>query len=174
MITYKSNLAAGLVFTVFILGCVHGTISTSYDQQPHYFYDMSKHFGNTMHFDESNEGYRFEYCPDNTCESLRTQDKSNKLEFQDFAFLYIFYLSSYNYDELKNFRDNVKDTVQSEFVQKKLYGCIQKGEVDKAKCLIQTIAEQNGIIIEFVRYDENSKAVVKKDVSAEIMNLEVR
>ena len=99
-----------------------------------------------------------EFCPDNTCEIFRAPANSSMKKLNDFVYLYLFYASGYTYLEMSitdspPFRKSGRKYASS-VLRRNASGCKQTDELELASCILRSLANENGIQVAFVRYDE--------------------
>lgn len=105
-----------------------------------------------------------EFCPDNTCD-LFTGSKGVSLEsLKDFAYLYIYFFSDYY--QLEKWRGSKEPRlIAKQILSKPNYQvCKMENDEDAARCVLRQLAQKGQIKLYFVRYDENTRNIVSKDI----------
>ncbi|MDC8785901.1 hypothetical protein [Roseateles koreensis] len=103
-----------------------------------------------------------EYCPDNTCDVIRTSAKVDIDAFASLASAYYFYFSRYEY--LKQWQSDVG---LGHKIDKKLISLARQEECsglagkDLARCRLTGLERQSGLQILFIRYDEQSRSKLR-------------
>jgi len=87
---------------------------------------------------------------------------------KDAAYLYVYFFSTF-YD-LAKWRNQTESraTAQHVLLKPEYRNCKRDMEVDSARCLLLSLAQKGAIRLEFVRYDEGSRNVVKDDLVKEV------
>ncbi len=96
-----------------------------------------------------------EYCPDNTCEVFTAAGPADIQEIQDFAYVYLFTKSTYNY--LQQFRQRGRSGRVGAVLDRYSAGCQQVQAQEAARCVLSRLAAKYEIRVEFVRYDEGGR-----------------
>lgn len=100
-----------------------------------------------------------EYCPDNTCDVIRTSAKVDAVAFGILASSYYFYFSRYLY--LEQWQGDVE---RGKAVDAKLAALARKEKCselvgrDLARCLLRDLERRSGLQIFFVRDDERARS----------------
>jgi len=102
-----------------------------------------------------------EYCPDNTCEVVRAVGPVDAMEIQDFAYLYLFTSSPYNY--LKEFQQGTRSGRTGAVLDRYSSGCPQVSAQEAARCVLGRLGAKYEIQVEFVRYDEGERSIGSVD-----------
>ena len=110
-----------------------------------------------------------EFCPDyDTCDGLEASQAVSVATLKDAAYLYFYFFSTF-YD-LPKWRDQSGSRATAERVLSKpeYRNCKREMDVDTARCLLLGLAQKGAITLEFIRYDEGSRNVVKEDLVKEL------
>ena len=110
-----------------------------------------------------------EFCPDyDTCDGFEASAATSVATLKDAGYLYIYFFSTF-YD-LAKWRDQGESRATAERVLSKpqYRNCKREKEVDTARCVLLGLAKKDAIKLEFIRYDEGSRNVVKEDLVKEL------
>lgn len=103
-----------------------------------------------------------EYCPDNTCDVIKTSGKVDIDAFASLASAYYFYFSRYEY--LKQWQSDVE---RGHKIDTKLIALARQEECsglagkDLARCRLTSLERLSGLQILFIRYDERSRSKLR-------------
>lgn len=122
-----------------------------------------------VHLDST--GASAEYCPDNTCEVFRSDNKQAESSVADFALLYLYYVS--DYVALSEFRKSPEATRAADRLLNQLgkRACTKASRVETIKCVVRHLGRHHGISLLFVRYDEQVRSEVPKSLEQELSRL---
>lgn len=107
-------------------------------------------------------GYTWvEYCPDETCDVLRTRKRIQSREIKKIALAHLLYLSDYSY--LQDWKSDIKVKAEvDEFLTEEMSDdCRRLSGKDGSICVLRRLTRKFELEFIFVRYDEK-KAFVKK------------
>jgi hypothetical protein len=110
-----------------------------------------------------------EFCPDyDTCDGLEASTVISVATLKDAAYLYIYFFSTF-YD-LPKWRDQTGSRATAERVLSKpeYRNCKRDMDVDTARCVLLGLGKKGAVTLEFIRYDERSRNVVKEDLVKEL------
>jgi hypothetical protein len=110
-----------------------------------------------------------EFCPDyDSCDGFEASPATSVATLKDAGYLYIYFFSTF-YD-LAKWRDHAEWRATAERVLSKpeYRNCKRDMEVDSGRCVLLGLAQKGAIRLEFVRYDEGSRNVVKEDLVKEL------
>jgi hypothetical protein len=95
-----------------------------------------------------------EYCPDQTCDVVRTRHRIKNEDLQGFALAYFFLVSEYTYlDEWKR-NDQLKEEVKNFLKSKSKKRCENFNDREQSLCNLRALAEAYRIEFIFIRHDE--------------------
>lgn len=99
-----------------------------------------------------------EYCPDNTCDVIRTRKNANVDDFKILAVAYFFYFSPFEY--LKEWKTDVEirrvlNTKLADLGSRNACSALEGKEL--ARCRLSELERRSGLQILFVRYDEGTR-----------------
>lgn len=103
-----------------------------------------------------------QYCPDNTCDVIRTSGKVDIYAFASLTSAYFFYFSRYEY--LKDWQGDVD---RGKAIDGKLTALAPHGACsgldgkDLASCRLTALERLSGLQILFIRYDERSRSKLR-------------
>jgi hypothetical protein len=110
-----------------------------------------------------------EFCPDfDTCDAFVAAPTVSIATLKDFAYLYVYFFS--DYFDLPQWRERpeARASAQRVLSQPEYRNCKRDGEFDTARCVLLGLSQKGGIRLEFVRYDEGARNVVRRDVVKEL------
>lgn len=122
-----------------------------------------------VHIDST--GVLVEYCPDNTCEVFRSDNKQAESSVADFAFLYLHYVSDYT--TLSGFRKSPEATRTAERLLNQLgqRACTKTSRAETIKCVVRHFGRRHGMSLFLVRYDEKVRNEIPKSLEEELSRL---
>jgi len=109
-----------------------------------------------------------EYCPDETCEVIRTRRPISRAEISGFALSYFFYVSDYSYLEAWKSNASVKEAADIFLNSHEQVRCSPKSGREYSICMLRDIADKHQIEILFVRHDERRVTVRRLERDAAI------
>lgn len=115
-----------------------------------------------------NKGKLLEFCPDNTCDGFITQESVPLPTLRDFAYLYIYFFSDYTYLEDWRATDGARNTAERVLSKPEYRNCKKDTSRESARCILLDLAQNGKIKLIFVRYDENQRNVVPRNLAGEI------
>jgi hypothetical protein len=132
---------------------------------------LKKVLGDAIAVHVDSTGASVEYCPDNTCEVFRSDNKQAESSVADFALLYLYYVS--DYAALSEFRKSPEATRAAERFLNQLgkRGCTKTSRMETIKCVVRHLGRHHGISLLFVRYDEQVRKKVPKSLEEELSRL---
>lgn len=132
---------------------------------------LKKVLGDAVAVHVGSTGALAEYCPDNTCEVFRSDNKRAEPSVADFAFLYLYYVS--DYAALSEFRKSPEATRAAERLLNQLgkRACTKASRVETIKCVVRHLGRHHDISLLFVRYDEQVRNEVPKSLEEELSRL---
>jgi hypothetical protein len=110
-----------------------------------------------------------EFCPDyDTCDGFEASAATSVATLKDAGYLYIYFFSTF-YD-LAKWRDQAESRATAERVLSKpeYRNCKREKEVDTARCVLLGLGQKGAIRLEFIRYDEGSRNVVRENLVKEL------
>lgn len=110
-----------------------------------------------------------EFCPDNTCDGFQVSDNVPLSELEDFAYLYVYFFSDYYV--LRDWRasSEAKDVADQVLGRPKYQRCkVEKTSLEFARCVLLSLSSNGRIKLLFIRYDENQRNVVHKDLQEQL------
>jgi hypothetical protein len=111
-----------------------------------------------------------EYCPDETCDVVRTRSKVSRRDFEMLALSYFLYASEYIYlREWKN-RAETKAQAEATFAEYDARVCSTEPGEARAKCVLKALASAYDVEVLFIRRDERRVSVDRKRLSAVLAN----
>lgn len=112
-----------------------------------------------------------EFCPDNTCDGFKAANEASLGDLRDFAYLYIYFFSDYYV--LEDWRGDAasKETADRVLSRSQYQNCKRESDLESAKCVLGTLSRNGRIELLFVRYDENKRNVVHKDIAKQLSKL---
>ena len=115
------------------------------------------------------KGRVLEFCPDNTCDGFKAAQGVTREELREFAYLYIYFLSDYAY--LREWREGAEARATSERVlsRPQYRGCRADSSITTARCALRLLSADGRIKLLFIRYDENHRNVVHRDLARELL-----
>jgi hypothetical protein len=115
-----------------------------------------------------NKGKLLEFCPDNTCDGFVAAPPVSVGELKDFAYLYIYFFSDYYV--LQDWRNQQEARKAAEAVLSKpeYRGCRGENGREAARCVLLDLSRDGRIKLIFIRYDENQRNVVHRDIAKEL------
>lgn len=100
-----------------------------------------------------------EYCPDNTCDVLRTSAEADPKVFATLGGAYYFYFSRYIYLEDWKRNENIRLVVEENLNRiKPEEVCGSLSGKRLAKCLLERLEKKYGLQVLFVRFDERGSS----------------
>lgn len=108
--------------------------------------------------------YSFEFCPDNTCDLFVRKNTIPSSSFGDFIYLYLYFFSDYYFLSDWRAKQEVTETMKSILNKRKYDGCHTPADKEKARCIGRYLSKNNRIKLYSIRYDENSKSVLQKNL----------
>lgn len=130
---------------------------------------LEEMFTDNIRFKKNNSSISIEYCPDNTCDKFSTTLENSSQKLSDFAYLYLYYVSSYIY--LKKFKNKTGKKYVSGIIKRNSDKCEDDSEIDLAKCTLKTLAKDYSIIVTFIRFDEGGSFEIPCDLNDELKRL---
>jgi hypothetical protein len=112
------------------------------------------------------KGRLLEFCPDNTCDGFVAGEDVSSIALRDFTYLYIYFLSDYYV--LQQWRSQAESKkVADRVLSKPEYrDCRNQKEPGEAgRCVMRQLSAGGKIKLIFVRYDENMRNVVPKNLA---------
>jgi hypothetical protein len=108
-----------------------------------------------------------EFCPDDTCHGF-VGSAVSVITLKDFAYLYLYFFSDYTY--LPAWRKRPESqTVAERVLSKPEYGnCKRNSDFDSARCVLLGLSQKGTVRLEFIRYDEGKRNVVREDIAKEL------
>ena len=127
--------------------------------------EIQKSFPGSIHMGVAGER-SIEFCPDNTCDLFTANQKVSMETLEGFAYLFLYFFSDYYVlDEWRTRKESV--LVARRILSKAPYQVCKIGdEEESARCLLRHLSEKNQIQLYAVRYDENTRSLVHKNVFA--------
>jgi hypothetical protein len=115
-----------------------------------------------------NNGRLLEFCPDNTCDGFVVAGTVSGNTLKDFAYLYEFFFS--DFVELEGWRSNqeAKSTAQKVLSKSEYSNCKNDSEREAARCVLRDLSRGGAIRLIFVRYDEGTRNVVRRNITEEL------
>ena len=100
-----------------------------------------------------------EYCPDETCDVIRTRDETDKTRFAGTALAYFFYVSNYSY--LKSWKESepLKRQVDAFLESQDTGMCSASDGRARSICILRSLADAVKLEILSVRHDERRTGV---------------
>jgi hypothetical protein len=125
--------------------------------------EIQKSFPDSIHMGAHGE-QSIEFCPDNTCDFFIATNKVPLETLEDFAYLFIYFFSDYYVlDKWRSRKEPI--LVARRILSKASYQVCKIGnEEESARCLLRHLSEKNQIQLYAVRYDENTRSLVHKNV----------
>ncbi|MDA1325908.1 MAG: hypothetical protein O3C34_14320 [Proteobacteria bacterium] len=117
--------------------------------------------------EKKNGKFTIEFCPDNTSDGFESSLDSSIEDLRNFAYLYLFYFSGYNFFESWRQQDFPNRVAQQILLSQRYSDCSGKSDKDTAGCILRSLAQTKGMKLYFVRYDEGARNVGPLDVTEE-------
>lgn len=164
--SYKVIMKVGLLVFLFHILPQEQTLAASDSTAL-----LRKTLGDAIAVHVDSTGASAEYCPDNTCEVFRSDNKQAGSSVADFAFLYLYYVS--DYAALSEFRKSPEATRAAGRLLNQLgkRACTKASRVETIKCVVRHLGRHHGISLLFVRYDEQVRKEVPKSLEEELSRL---
>jgi hypothetical protein len=111
-----------------------------------------------------------EFCPDyDTCDALAASSAVSVATLKDVAYLYIYFFS--NFFDLAKWRNRPESQATAERVLSKpeYRKCKRDTDFESARCVLLDLAQKSAIRLEFIRYDEGARNVVREDLAKELI-----
>jgi hypothetical protein len=120
----------------------------------------------------SNNLHIIEFCPDNTCEVIKSPDTNKLKDIKDFTYLYIYYASGLTLLATST-NDNAPffisgNKIATQILKNHAETCSQNTELELASCVLNNMARNNNITISFFRYDEGKQNVSRQNIESEL------
>ena len=109
-----------------------------------------------------------EFCPDNTCDGFEAASDVSKAELRDFAYLYIYFFSDYYVLQKWREKAEPKETAQRLLSKAEYRDCKAENSAEATKCVLRNLSAKGRIKLVFIRYDEDQRNVVRKDLAQKI------
>jgi len=109
------------------------------------------------------------YCPDNTCESFKGPPHAHQADLADFALLYLWRVSDYDY--LKSWREGPTPAAIEGAINRHRPGCAPASEPARIACALRNLSRGARIIVYTVRYDEGHVAEDRVDLEKGLARL---
>ena len=163
-----------LVFLCFALpaffGCREQKVREQ-DGQDSYA-ELTRLLDSAITKDAKNGTLIIEYCPENTCESFSMPGKHPPEKLNDFAFLYLYFVSDYYY--LDEFRKRVAPDRITEIIERNKRSTLRNERLQDVKDIIESLAMEYSIKVAFVRYDESKRNEFAIDIKSELRKMKKR
>lgn len=96
-----------------------------------------------------------EYCPDNTCEVIRTRTKGmSRARFEALAWSYLVHFSTYVYLDDWRASDDVQRLTDISLRRNATSGCATSVGSGLARCELESALASSALEVIFVRFDE--------------------
>lgn len=115
-----------------------------------------------------NKGKLVEFCPDNTCDGFAASNDVSLAMLKDFAYLYEYFFSDYYVLDKWRDKDEAKNTAEDVLSKAEYLSCRKGTSRESARCVLLNLSQDRKIKLLFVRYDENKRNVVVKNISEKI------
>jgi hypothetical protein len=158
-----TTIARILSLILFLL--ISGCNSNAYKNNPDAAQLLIQQLGDAIEINK--EKNAISYCPDNTCDSFTSKDKSNESlnKLSDFTYIYLLHFSGYIY--LEDFKTSGEEYISAIMVRN-MNTCPDINDIENAKCILRTLAKTYSIEITFIRYDEGGRWEVPIDLESEL------
>jgi hypothetical protein len=115
-----------------------------------------------------NKGKLLEFCPDNTCDGFVAADPISVGTLKDFAYLYIYFFSDYYVLQDWRTQEEPRKGAESVLSKPEYRRCRGENGREAARCVLLDLSRGGRIKLIFIRYDENQRNVVHKDITKEL------
>ena len=129
--------------------------------------EITKSFPNSVKVKQDGKK-SVEFCPDNTCDFFTASKEMSAEELKDFVYLYLYFFSDYYVLDEWRHRDRPALIVRQILLKASYQGCKKNIEEEAARCLLRRLSRKSRIKLYAVRYDENVRSLVRKDISKAI------
>jgi hypothetical protein len=109
------------------------------------------------------------YCPDNTCELFRGTRGTTRADLADFALLYLWRASDYEY--LNSWRRSPEPMAVREALARQREHCASPQRGDMLRCTLHALATHGGVAVFFVRDDEGHRTEERQDLAKTLSRL---
>jgi hypothetical protein len=150
-----------IISSLFVVMFVHVSLAFAND------FDSLKTLkillGDNLTFKETVTHKVIEYCPDNTCNLIKSPKSVPTQTLSDFAFLYIFYASGYiyikkPYDDSVPFLESGKKIIPH-IIARNEKGCNNSSDLKNISCILLSMYKSSNIKLYFSRFDEGQDSV---------------
>lgn len=115
-----------------------------------------------------NRGKLLEFCPDNTCDGFVAAGPVSVDALKEFAYLYIYFFSDYYILQEWRNQEAARKAAEDILSKPEYRGCRGENSRETARCVLLDLSRDGKIKLIFVRYDENQRNVVRKDIVKEL------
>lgn len=115
-----------------------------------------------------NKGKLLEFCPDNTCDGFVAAGPVSVGTMKDFAYLYVYFFSDYYILQEWRKQEEATKAVEGVLSQPEYRSCRSANSREAARCVLLDLSRNGKIRVIFIRYDENQRNVVRKDIIKEL------
>jgi hypothetical protein len=139
-----------------------GSGSDASDPLPH----ITSSFPKTIEL--KNKGKLVEFCPDNTCDGFVAAGPVSVSALKDFAYLYVYFFSDYYILQEWRKQEEARKAAEGVLSKPEYRSCRSDSSREAARCVLLDLSRDGKIKLIFIRYDENQRNVVRKNIIKEL------
>lgn len=98
-----------------------------------------------------------EYCPDNTCDIVRSKSNISVKLFSDLAAAYYYYFSKYDYLESWQRDPTIAKSIDESLILSNKGTCQTLSGKELARCRLKLFNAESGLQFFFIRFDEGRR-----------------
>jgi hypothetical protein len=151
---------------VAVIGVLSATPAWPTDDQLNPLDEITRTFPKSIEVKDN--GRLVEFCPDNTCDGFSAPGSVSVPTLEDFAYLYIYYFSSYNNLSEWRAEEGAKTAAERVLSKPEYAACKNKSLRESARCVLLDLSRTVDIKLLSIRYDEGKRNVTKQSIGEQL------